>query len=38
MYDNLFKHLKKNGIKDATLLTNYQGEIEFSMNNPKYKP
>ena len=37
MSDNLLKHLRKNGIKDATL-TNYQGEIEFSMSNPKYKP
>ncbi len=37
MFDNLLKHLRKNGIKDATL-TNYQGEIEFSMDNPKYKP
>ncbi|HHV15617.1 MAG TPA: peptidase, partial [Gelria sp.] len=31
LHDNLFKHLKKNGITDATLLTNYQGEIKFSM-------
>jgi hypothetical protein len=37
LYDNLFKHLKKNGIKDA-VLTNSRGEIEFSMSNPKYKP
>ncbi len=37
MYDNLFKHLKKNGIKDATL-TNSQGEVEFSMSDWKYKP
>jgi len=37
LYDNLFKHLKKNGITDATL-TNSRGEIEFSMSNPKYKP
>lgn len=37
LYDNLFKHLKKNGIKDATL-TNSQGEVEFFMSNPKYKP
>lgn len=37
LYDNLFKHLKKNGIKDATL-TNSRGEVEFSMSNPKYKP
>ncbi|MCR6546395.1 M56 family metallopeptidase [Dehalobacterium formicoaceticum] len=37
LYDNLFKHLKKNRIKDATL-ANSQGEVEFSMSNPKYKP
>ena len=37
LYDNLFEHLKKNGIKDAAL-TNSQGEIEFSMSNPKYEP
>jgi beta-lactamase regulating signal transducer with metallopeptidase domain len=37
LYDNLFKHLKKNGITDATL-TNSQGKIEFSMKDPKYKP
>ncbi|MDD4146209.1 MAG: M56 family metallopeptidase [Clostridia bacterium] len=37
LHDNLFKHLKKNGIKDATL-TNSQGEVEFSMSNPNYKP
>ncbi|MDD2216059.1 MAG: M56 family metallopeptidase [Eubacteriales bacterium] len=37
LYDNLFKHLKKNGINDATL-TNSRGEVEFSMSNPKYKP
>ena len=36
MYDNLYKHLKKNGITDATL-TNSRGEIEFSMRDPKYK-
>lgn len=36
LYDNLFKHLKKNGIKDATL-TNSRGEVEFYMSNPKYK-
>lgn len=33
MHDNLFKHLKENGITDATL-TNSQGEVEFSMSNP----
>lgn len=37
LYDNLFKHLKKNGITDATL-TNSRGEVEFSMSKPKYKP
>jgi hypothetical protein len=37
MYDNLFKHLKKNGITDATL-TNSQGDVEFSVSDPKYKP
>ena len=37
LYDNLFKHLKKNGIKDATL-TNSRGEVEFFMSNPKYYP
>jgi hypothetical protein len=37
LYDNLFKHLKINGIKDAAL-TNSQGEVEFIMSNPKYKP
>lgn len=36
MHDNLFKHLKKNGITDATL-TNSQGKIEFSTSDPKYK-
>lgn len=36
LYDNLFKHLKNNGVKDATL-TNSQGEVEFYMSNPKYK-
>ena len=36
MYDNLFKHLKRNGITDA-ILVNPRGEIEFSMSNPKYK-
>lgn len=36
LYDNLYKHLKKNGITDATL-TNSRGEVEFSMSNPKYK-
>jgi hypothetical protein len=29
-YDNLYKHLKKNGITDATL-SNSQGEIKFSI-------
>lgn len=37
LHDNLFNHLKKNGIEDATL-TNSQGEVEFTMINPKYKP
>jgi beta-lactamase regulating signal transducer with metallopeptidase domain len=37
MSDNLYKHLRKNGIKYATL-TNSQGEIEFSMSDPKYQP
>lgn len=37
MYGNLFKHLKKNGIEDASLF-NSKGEIEFQMNNPEYKP
>ncbi|MGI6677835.1 MAG: M56 family metallopeptidase [Dehalobacterium sp.] len=37
LYDNLYKHLKKNGITDATL-TNSKDEIEFSMSNPKYNP
>lgn len=37
MYGNLFKHLKKNDIKDASLF-NSQGEIEFQMNNPEYNP
>ena len=37
LHDNLLKHLKKNGITDATL-TNTQGKIEFSTNDPKYKP
>ena len=32
-WENLFKHLKANGIKDATLF-NSRGEIEFSMSNP----
>ena len=32
-WKNLFKHLKANGIKDATLF-NSRGEIEFSMSNP----
>jgi hypothetical protein len=30
-----FKHLKANGIKDASLF-NSSGEIEFSMSNPQY--
>ena len=34
-YDNLFKHLKANGIKEATLYDPY-GEIEFSMSKPEY--
>ncbi len=34
MNDNLFKHLKKNGITDATL-TNSQGEVIFSTNELK---
>ncbi len=37
LYENLFNHLKKNGIKDATL-TNSRGEVEFTMSNPKYIP
>ena len=37
LYENLHKHLKKNGITDATL-TNFRGEIEFYMSNPEYKP
>ena len=37
LYENLYKHLRKNGITDATL-TNSQGEIEFYMSNPEYKP
>lgn len=36
-YENLYKHLMKNGITDAAL-TNSQGEIKFSMSDPKYKP
>lgn len=32
MRDNLSNHLKKNGVTEATL-TNYQGEIEFSMSD-----
>jgi len=35
MWENLFKHLKANGIKEATLI-NSRGEIEFSMSNPQY--
>lgn len=34
-WKNLFKHLKANGIKDATLF-NSRGEIEFFMSNPQY--
>jgi len=34
LHDNLFKHLKKNGITDATL-SNSKGEIKFSMSDPK---
>ncbi len=34
-WENLSKHLKANGIKDATLF-NSRGEIEFSMSNPQY--
>jgi hypothetical protein len=37
LYDNLYNHLKRNGITDATL-TNSKGEIIFSMSDPKYKP
>lgn len=37
LHDNLYNHLKKNGITDA-ILTNFKGEIEFSMSDPKYKP
>ncbi|MFZ7131782.1 MAG: M56 family metallopeptidase [Eubacteriales bacterium] len=37
MRENLYKHLKKNGITDA-VLTNSQGEVEFTMSDPKYKP
>ena len=37
LYVNLYKHLKKNGITDATL-SNSLGEVEFSMSDPKYKP
>lgn len=36
-YNNLYKHLKKNGITDATL-TNHEGEVIFSMSDSKYKP
>lgn len=31
MRDNLYKHLKRNGITDAMLI-NSQGEVEFSMS------
>jgi|LFRM01.1.fsa_nt_gb beta-lactamase regulating signal transducer with metallopeptidase domain len=34
-WENLFKHLKANGIKDATLF-NSRGEVEFSISNPQY--
>lgn len=34
-FENLFKHLKANGIKDA-ILYNPSGEIEFSMTSPQY--
>lgn len=34
-YENLFKHLKANGIKEA-ILYNPSGEIEFSMTSPQY--
>jgi hypothetical protein len=34
-WDNLFKHLKANGIKEA-ILFNSRGEIEFSMSNPQH--
>jgi bla regulator protein BlaR1 len=34
-WENLFKHLKANGIKDA-ILFNSRGEIEFSMSSPQY--
>jgi hypothetical protein len=37
MRENLYKHLKENGIIDATL-TNSQGEVEFSMSDPQFKP
>lgn len=37
LYENLFKHLKKYDIKEATL-TNSRGELEFTMSNSKYKP
>jgi beta-lactamase regulating signal transducer with metallopeptidase domain len=37
LYSNLYHHLKKNGITDATL-TNSYGEIIFSMSDLKYKP
>ncbi|NLX64816.1 MAG: hypothetical protein GX022_08610 [Clostridiaceae bacterium] len=33
--ENLFKHLKANDIKSATLF-NSSGEIEFTMNRPQY--
>ncbi len=36
MRENLYKHLKENGITDATL-TNSQGEVEFNMKDFKSK-
>ena len=32
--ENLYQHLKANGITDATLF-NRNGEVEFSMSNPQ---
>jgi beta-lactamase regulating signal transducer with metallopeptidase domain len=37
LHVNLYKHLKKNGITDATF-TNSHGKIEFSTSDPQYKP
>ena len=34
-WENLFKHLRAHGIKEATLF-NSRGEIEFSMSNSQY--